>query len=277
MPDTTLYTPGNFPQPGTSRLTVSETFKLALDNANVTSAIIREGRATTWRKITLWTAHGTLEFAQDPYIGPSWSVAPHPGPRASQPRWEASARAFTNSVLAVLDDLCEKVPANHLPGSDITDLTSDDQALLRHHFPEAFVASSAVRAQFGGGLAALAREIAAGRTEDTRLREEAAWHRRLKKQFDLLPAGTILATREGYPGVATVSDEPGRQTRRSLDRHLGARGTWKDDLNKENRAVFGLMTPERAARLRPGLLSSHQVLSALQQAKELAPLYPDLA
>lgn len=209
--------------------------------------------------------------------GARWFLSPAYNRRRTSAKWERDHRAFAQATISALGDVVRLLPRAHHPQAKLAELAAEDLALVRRELPEAFECSDPVQENFGDCMLALARGFAVAREHDEEARQDAARHRRLRKQFDVLPAGTILIDANAhYPCIGIISDKPGQGTLRSVMIHQG-NSKWRSDLDKARRGALRLMTPERARRLPKGLLSGHQAITALSQAKALAADFPDLA
>jgi hypothetical protein len=104
--------------------------------------------------------------------GRRWFVEVDRLHRPSERRWKANARTFARSLLSALEAACDEIPRTHLPRCALTAIGTEDDALLRSELPSVFGASKAVRAQFGGDMVGLVREIVAARGRDIKLKEE---------------------------------------------------------------------------------------------------------
>lgn len=149
--------------------------------------------------------------------------------------------------------------------------------MLNREFPARAQEGWRIRDCFDGALLVMAQRVGEARLEDTRITVAAQRARRLRKQFALLPEGTILVDRNQPDRIAIVSNRRGTRTKRSLILRKGGRDgrDWLIDADTPNRARFALVTPKRAGKARHAL-SAHERLEAVAQAQKLAPLYPDL-
>ncbi|WP_209426819.1 hypothetical protein [Pararhodobacter sp. SW119] len=259
-----------------SRFRQTETWTFECDAANLRFDITRVNGVTNAQSIHVWTVHGGMQYIKS--VGERrWTVGMATGRLPLEPPSEARARTFAGAALAAFDAVWENLPADHLPGYALANLESEDRDLVHSVFPEAFAASEVVCANFGEGLLALAREIVAGRDFEIRQREEAEWHRRVKKQFKQLPNGTVLVHRDHAAMIGVISNAPGRRTKRSLKVYWGTACIGRKDLTKALRTSYRLMTPEQVAKLPRSVFSSHEILVAVGHAGRLAAHCPDLA
>jgi len=191
-------------------------------------------------------------------------------------KWLTRITGFVSQVLEDLEGAAWALRQTEFPARALEDLAPEEQAEIRAELPKAFSASPQVRAMFGECLLEMARLFPDAREILREGRAEAACDRRLKKQYDKLPEGMILACRRSAAAVGIVShnDLP---TRKSLITWRTRDGKITYVLSPGLRREFCLMTAERARALAPGVLSNHETLQALRQAEQVAALVPDLA
>ena len=207
-----------------------------------------------------------------------WLVAPssvHLSTPEKQ-RWLTRITGFVCQLLAALEGVAWALRQTEVPARALEDLAPEEQAEIRAELPKAFSASPEVRAIFGECLLEMARLFPDAREILREGRAEAARDRRLKKQYEKLPEGMILASRRWTSEVGIVSYEP-LSTRKSRLTSRRRDGKCTYILSPELRRDYCLMTAERAWALAPGVLSAHEKLQALRQAEQVAALVPDLA
>ncbi|OWY10313.1 hypothetical protein DEM26_18535 [Thioclava sp. NG1] len=191
-------------------------------------------------------------------------------------RWLSMITDFVSQVLAALEGAALALRQTEFPARALEDLAPEEQAEIRADLPKAFSASPEVRSMFGECLLELARLFPNAREILREGRAEAARDRRLKKQYDKLPEGMILACRRSGAAVGIVSHNHPLTGKSVI--------TWRtrnDEctfvLSPWQRREHCLMTAERARALAPGVLSGHETLQAIQQAEQVAAFVPDLA
>ena len=191
-------------------------------------------------------------------------------------RWLTEITGFVCQLLAALEEVAWALRQTEFPARALEDLAPEELAEIRAELPEAFSASPEVRAIFGECLLEMARLFPDAREILREGRAEAAHDRRLRKQYDKLPEGMILASRRWTSEVGIVSYDPLSTWKRRLTvrRPDGIR-TYV--LSPSLRRNYCLMTAERARALSHGALSAHEKLQALRQAEQVAALVPDLA
>jgi hypothetical protein len=260
---------------GTRRLSVLESHETRLEAATMCYWIKRVDGEAVGVMVEIVAQAGRVII--DSTDGePRWLLFPQVQHSDRKARRAEEAEEFATFLLSILDDVHAEIPWQHVSARALDELEPAELALVRSEVPAIFKASAAVQEALGDCMLALARLISQARERDHKVVAEAAFARRLKRQFERLPAGTILAHRLYSTSIAIVSDAPGHRTKRSLRlRGIGNQES-QCDMTKAQRDAYCFLTPEKALALQPGILSAHQLLEGLRQAKELAPNYPAL-
>lgn len=274
-----LYrTSKDFPPLGTRRHSAADIVDLTLETARASSILVRTEGMVPQQVLNIWTRGGQIAFARNERDPGRWTFHPRAIGRRTPAVCEKELRDAIAPALLALPGLCLQLPEDHLPGQPLEGLTPQERELIEAELAPAAEWSEEAGQQFGGCLAAMADGLARARDADRRTLETLALNKRLRRQFGLLPEGTILIDRGGHGHAAVVSSERGRRTRRSLvlRRGEGAGGSERLDISQDIRQAFALVTQDRPRTLRPGILSAHEIITALGQAQGLAATCPDL-
>lgn len=253
--------------------TMLETYQTRLEMANVGYRVQLSDGKPTEVTIEIVTQMGHLSF--DSHRKTPWMVFPnveHAEKKVSEERLDK----FALFLLSLWNGFHAEIPWHHMPVRALDKLEPGEQNIVRRELPAAFDAPASIQKMFGECVLAMALDIVNVRDRRRRFAERAAQVVRRKKQFDRIPAGTILAHRKRSDLVAIVSDTRGQQTKRSLSLRSIQNREQQQDMMKANRDEYCFITLEKARMLEPELLSRHQLLDGLRQAHELAPNYPDL-
>lgn len=205
-----------------------------------------------------------------------WTLRPSP---ESQPRSTAlaveTAFACATGVLSLCQVAIDMLGMEDLPRQEIASLSPEDRGLIDAHLPAVLGADTEVQAVLAGGAVELARHIAAAKARHEAHLAEVAQKKRMRRQLDLLPSGTVLLE-NSYWAVARITDARGSRTRRSLEVRTFGGVTLRKDLLVSILSGYRPVTPDELARLPVGLLSAHESLTALKQAETLPHIAPDL-
>ncbi|MFD2858154.1 hypothetical protein ACFSZS_30085 [Seohaeicola zhoushanensis] len=186
---------------------------------------------------------------------------------------EADVQSFVDSMIPALILLPEHLPEANLPQSDSEPLDAEDRLLLAEASKAALTPAHDRHTRCLAGFANLIRKA---RARDLAKKEEKARRKRMKRQFDSLPAGTFLLQLGFDNRIAVVSDVRGRKTLRSVNIYSARFGAWNVDFTLRNLEDYFLFSGPSSRQLERGLLSAHQLMTALSQAKALGPTCPDL-
>ncbi|WP_370284920.1 hypothetical protein [Pseudooceanicola nanhaiensis] len=257
--------------PAVCRTANIEVIDVAVDGVEIASRRLVHEHRSPELHLYIRSSNGLLQYHLEDG-SEKWSCSPSREDYNTHVT-EADAHAFVKCTIPAVVLLPKHFPETHLPETGQENLGAEDRLLLA----EAFEAPlPPVHEGFARGLAVIANLIREARANDFAKREEKARRKRMKRQFDSLPAGTILLNQGFDNRIAIVSDERGKNTLRSLDIHCARFGAWKVDFTIHNLEHYSLFSGPRSRELDRGLLSAHQLMTALSQAKRLGPTCPDL-
>lgn len=261
----------------TERQTIDITMsEVAVDTATVSRGVKCVNGAVDFAIVEIKMKAGSTELT---FVNGEtrWLISPKHFDSAKRGQQARIYEAFTPPLLNVLDDIHTEIPWQHFAHRSLSALKLEEVRVIEDIVPAAFSLPQRVQDSFGDCILELAREITLAKKWDRTHVNEVASAARLKKQFDRIPAGTILVSRSYTNSIAIVSDAPGSRTKRSLTIHRTGQQEYQLDMGKVRRNSYCFLTPQKATQLDPGLLSQHQVFLSLRQAKDLVSDFPDLA
>lgn len=252
------------------------TSDVAVNKARIRSGIKRVNDIVTYAKIEISMSAGyvILELINGEtkwFACPSFNSRWKPGQEANP------FETFTPVLLDALDDVYTEIQWQHFAVRSLTTMANDELRTIENSVPEFFSLPHHVQEKFGEFILHWAHVIELVREKERNYAYEVAISARLTKQFNRVPAGTILVSRADADSIAIVSDRTGIRTKRSLSIYRSGQQERQVDMKKIWRKSYCFMTPQKAAQLDPGLLSRHKVLLALRQAERLIPEFPDIA
>jgi len=273
-----LYeTKKNFPPLGTRRRSGAEIIDVTLDTARVSSLVVRTEGLAPQHVLNIWTQGGQVAFERNQTTPGEWTLWPR-----QDEKWRKALRAEQLNIalqpaILAFEGLCEQLPEDHLPAQPLDSMTMLERLMITRQFPDAGDLPTVVKDQFGGCLLAMAEGLTDAQATDQRVTEAADRAKRLRQQFDLLPAGTILVER-GYSHLAIVSDKRGRRSKRSLQIRRGLRTTPQTmrDIDKTARHNYCLLTTRRIKNLPAGVFQAQDIKTAVRQAQAFRKRCPDL-
>lgn len=259
----------DYPTNGICRRSVAEIFDTRVATTDVSSVVTWREGIPVQHELTLGSPAGLARYVRDGEQDGTWRFGP------GMPfRSEEKARQLAETVLGTLETLCAQLPETHLPPVPATPVERD---LVRTELPT-MDAGAAVHDHFGDLLLLMARRIAEARDLERARMEYELRTKRLRRQFALLPEGTMLVGLGRSDQVATVMDEPGSRRNRALVLRFPDEPSRRHDCfaDQSMRSMFALVTPQRAPKA-ARVLSAHETLDAVTQARTLAEQCPDLA
>jgi len=259
------------PTDGICRRSVAEIFEVRGPAADVSSVVTWREGVRVQHELTLGSPARLTRYVRDGEQDGTWRFGPEM-PFLS----EEKARQLAETVLGTLETLCAQLPETHLP--PILPAMPVERDLVRTELPATKEAGEAVHDHFGDLLLLMARRIAEARDLERARMEYELRTKRLRQQFALLPQGTMLVGLGRSDQVAIVMDEPGSRRNRALVLRFPDEPSRRHDCfaDQSKRTMFALVTPQRAPKA-ARVLSAHETLEAVTQARTLAEQCPDLA
>lgn len=194
---------------------------------------------------------------------------------AGKPSNESFCRKLVEQVLPELEVSIPLVPWDLISRTAVSDLQTQDIALVQNYLPEALQLGSAAQAVFGDLFVALAKKLQQAQETDQQITADTKADKRRAKQFLALPAGTVMISSWPKPQVGILSDKRGARTKRTLEiKHQS--GNYSQDIQRQAREEFKLLTKDRASDVPPGILSAHEIMKAVNNAELIRDQFPDL-
>ena len=184
-----------FPPSGTCRQSNAEIIDLSIEDLKISSVLIQGPDTPVEHQLGFQSPHGRMHYSRKNKEHASWNFTPAFVDRRTLPTREKETWDLASPILATLADLCERLPEHHLPHLD--QVTPEEQEMLRTELPARGDVTWPAPGRFDRGLLLMANRIAQARDIDRGTREKAERRKRLRKQFGLLPEGTVLVNRRG--------------------------------------------------------------------------------
>lgn len=182
-------------------------------------------------------------------------------------------RKFIWALAAYVDDL----PWPLMRKAGAFPISPEDRLRLQRELPEAHLLPAFVFEILGEGLMDLLQVLEDARANDIVLHEKAAARARIKKLFEMLPARTVLIRDDGC-ALGTITDVPGRTTRRSIDcKPVHGKTVTREDVRLKIRESYRLATPERLRDIPAAALSNHERMKLLAHAAPLKEAFAEIA